>query len=367
MDLPHSVYAMDLDGDGDVDVLSASQLDDKVAWYPNLGNGSFGQQHVISTVADGARSVFAVDLDGDGDPDVLSASYQDDKVAWYENHGLGAFGPPQVITTNAEWAWSVYATDLDGDGDADVLSASYNDNKVAWYENLLPPADCNGNGIPDTQDLANGSGVDCNGNGVLDSCELLSGNALDWDGNGILDSCDISAGTHQDCDGNGLLDSCEILFTPTLDLNSNLTLDRCEVIETSYCPANANSTGLATRLRVLGSAVASDNDIGLLADRLPANEFGFFLMGETAGSTPVFDGILCYTGMVIRLDVAPGSILNSGPQGVVLRQIDLLGLPQGTAVLPGDTWRFQFWHRDQNPIGGTATANFSDGVEVAFR
>ncbi len=30
-----------------------------------------------------ARSVFAADLDGDGDRDVLSASAFDDKIAWY--------------------------------------------------------------------------------------------------------------------------------------------------------------------------------------------------------------------------------------------------------------------------------------------
>ena len=29
--------------------------------------------------------MFAADVDGDGDLDVLSASYDDDKIAWYEN------------------------------------------------------------------------------------------------------------------------------------------------------------------------------------------------------------------------------------------------------------------------------------------
>ena len=130
-----SVYATDLDGDGDADVLSASSIDDKIAWYENLGGGSFGVQQVITTSAEFALSVYATDLDGDGDADVLSASAFDDKIAWYENLG-GFFGPQQVITTAAEGAHSVYATDLDGDGDADVLSASLYDDKIAWYENL---------------------------------------------------------------------------------------------------------------------------------------------------------------------------------------------------------------------------------------
>ncbi|MGA1523840.1 MAG: FG-GAP repeat domain-containing protein [Planctomycetota bacterium] len=130
-----SVYAIDLDGDGDADVLSASAFDNKIAWYANDGAGNFGPQQVISTAANGASSVYATDLDGDGDADVLSASSADRKIAWYANDGAGNFGPQRVITTAADFASSVYATDLDGDGDVDVLSASRDDDKIAWYAN----------------------------------------------------------------------------------------------------------------------------------------------------------------------------------------------------------------------------------------
>ncbi|MCP4260082.1 MAG: choice-of-anchor D domain-containing protein, partial [Planctomycetes bacterium] len=132
----HSVYACDLDGDGDNDVLSASYYDDKIAWYENLGGGNFASQQVISTQANGPRSVYACDLDGDGDNDILSASYDDNKIAWYENLGGGTFGSQQVISTQVTRGWAVYACDLDDDGDNDVLSASVLDNKIAWYENL---------------------------------------------------------------------------------------------------------------------------------------------------------------------------------------------------------------------------------------
>ena len=136
-DHARSVYAADIDGDGDMDVLSASRGDDKIAWYENTdGLGSFGSEQIISTDADHARSVYAADIDGDGDMDVLSASRGDDKIAWYENtDGLGSFGPEQIITTDADHATSVYAADIDGDGDMDVLSASRGDDKIAWYEN----------------------------------------------------------------------------------------------------------------------------------------------------------------------------------------------------------------------------------------
>lgn len=129
------VFAEDLDGDGDLDVLTATRVDGRISWYENLG-GEFGLPRVITSAASGARAVFAADLDGDGDRDVLSASALDDEIAWYENLGGGAFGPQQVISTSADGAESVHAVDLDGDGDRDVLSASALDGKVAWYENL---------------------------------------------------------------------------------------------------------------------------------------------------------------------------------------------------------------------------------------
>jgi hypothetical protein len=134
-DAAQSVFAADLDGDGDLDVLSASAGDDKIAWYENTDEGSFGTQQVISTAADGAQSVFAADLDGDGDLDVLSASANDDKIAWYENTDAGSFAAQPAISTTAADATSVFAADVDGDGDLDVLSASASDDEIAWYEN----------------------------------------------------------------------------------------------------------------------------------------------------------------------------------------------------------------------------------------
>ena len=73
-------------------------------------------------------------MDGDGDIDVLSASKNDDKITWYENNGSESF-TAHDITTSADDVNGIYAIDMDGDGDMDVLSASRNDNKITWYEN----------------------------------------------------------------------------------------------------------------------------------------------------------------------------------------------------------------------------------------
>ena len=128
-----SVTTVDMDGDGDMDVLSSSYTDNKIAWYENDGNENFTAR-TISTAALGARSVTTADVDGDGDMDVLSASAVDDKIAWYENDGNENF-TARTISTVADVAYSVTTADVDGDGDMDVLSASAGDHKIAWYEN----------------------------------------------------------------------------------------------------------------------------------------------------------------------------------------------------------------------------------------
>ncbi|KAH8057576.1 hypothetical protein JL722_6659 [Aureococcus anophagefferens] len=60
------VFAIDVDGDGDVDPLSAADYGDTVSWYENDGSQSFAER-VITDAADGANMVFAIDVDGDGD------------------------------------------------------------------------------------------------------------------------------------------------------------------------------------------------------------------------------------------------------------------------------------------------------------
>mgnify|MGYP001605826655 CR=1 FL=1 len=53
--------------------------------------------------------------------------------------------------------------------------------------------DCNGNGVPDDQDIENCAGAaacdDCNLNGVLDECDIASFTSFDFDFNGVPDEC----------------------------------------------------------------------------------------------------------------------------------------------------------------------------------
>lgn len=136
----NEVFAADVDGDGDLDIFTASPGDNEVAWYENLdGLGNFGTANIVSNTLESAWAVYVADLDNDGDMDILSTMVEAfaGEVVWFENlDGLGTFGDKNVITTEVKFPRDVYAADLDNDGDMDVLSASQNDNKISWYENF---------------------------------------------------------------------------------------------------------------------------------------------------------------------------------------------------------------------------------------
>ncbi len=133
------VFMSDLDGDNDLDVLFVTPVQNLVAWHENLdGLGNFGSEQIITDGNGFVRAVFAVDLDNDDDIDVLSgSSVFGENISWYENtDGDGTFGPPQQIEgIEAAGIRSVFAEDLDGDTDNDVLGALLSENKVTWYEN----------------------------------------------------------------------------------------------------------------------------------------------------------------------------------------------------------------------------------------
>ena len=131
----------DVDGDGDVDLVSSSHGDNKVAWYENTdGTGDFSVlQHLVSTTTDGARDIFAVDLDGDEDLDLLVSSYLDAttdeyQLVWFENDGAGDYTTEHIFETTEETILRINCADVDDDGDMDVISGQ-DRSVLALYRN----------------------------------------------------------------------------------------------------------------------------------------------------------------------------------------------------------------------------------------
>ncbi len=134
---PTSVYATDLDGDGDCDVLTASDMGNSIDWWENDsvidGNVIF-TKHVIDDNIGGPQQVYATDLEGDGDIDVFGAAGDDNEIAVWVNDGSESFSKT-TIDDDFNGAQSVYATDLDGDGYTDVVGAAVFDGIIKWWKN----------------------------------------------------------------------------------------------------------------------------------------------------------------------------------------------------------------------------------------
>lgn len=88
----------------------------------------FTSGRVIDSGGAEGKNVFAADIDGDGDVDVLLARLPDTNALYYENtDGLGNFvAGTDTLSTGSERPHAISAADINGDGYMDVLVASAN-------------------------------------------------------------------------------------------------------------------------------------------------------------------------------------------------------------------------------------------------
>ncbi len=134
------VFAIDLDQDGDMDILTAaSQWFHGISWMENDGNQNF-TMHAIYALNDNSgegESVTAEDVDGDGDLDVIAItdSFGDSKISWHENIGNMNFINHVVFEIDDDHFNGIEVGDLDSDGDMDLLASTWYGGKIRWFEN----------------------------------------------------------------------------------------------------------------------------------------------------------------------------------------------------------------------------------------
>lgn len=137
------VQAVDLDGDGLLDVLDCDDKNNTVNWIRQFPKGTFTETTLDSGLVAPAH-VQAIDFDGDGDKDLMVAVLgmlfpNNDKIGTVvvlENDGHCHF-TRHVIVDKVARVSDVRAGDLDGDGDMDLAVAQfgYDDGETRWIEN----------------------------------------------------------------------------------------------------------------------------------------------------------------------------------------------------------------------------------------
>ena len=127
-------------------------------------------------------------------------------------------------------------------------------------------ADCNGNGITDTEDVAAGTSDDCDGDLVPDECQ---GSSDDCDGNGIANYCEIIGGA-QDCNFNGIPDNCDISSDFSIDCDGNGVIDVCEIdIEGHDCNGNEELDACENEPDTDGDGIIDECDVDIDGDGIP--------------------------------------------------------------------------------------------------
>ena len=155
--IPINSEPVDLDGDGDLDIVAGSRGEGRILWLENQGDFDFVEHDIdpLGKPADAALTGFNLDyadLDKDGRTDIISTAWPS-YLLWltapksadqpWTTQVLGNFHPDQLV--------SVRLADIDSDGDLDAFAGAYSRGprdqdgpqisasspvgRISWFEN----------------------------------------------------------------------------------------------------------------------------------------------------------------------------------------------------------------------------------------
>jgi len=142
-----------------------------------------------------------------------------------------------------------------------------------------------------------------------------------------------------DCNGNGIADTTDIA-NGSLDANANQIPDTCECFAVNYCQTSPNSVGAGAIMDSAGTLSLSANNLILIAYDAPPNASALYFYGQNETQVPFGNGFRCIGNPVTRL-----GILQIDGLGTAFLPLDFTS-GSLTQVAPASTWSFQLWYRN---------------------
>ena len=266
----HDIMAVDLDLDGDLDIVASAALDDVMHWWRNDG-GTPTQwtKKDIGTIDYPCRFDVA-DLDGDGNQDVVVAGYESNTIElWYGSGGPDPAWTHQMVADPVNGAHGLRVADLDCDGDPDLAASAMNGGKIFWMRN--------DGGYPLSWVR--------NNIGAFAASSCTEAGDLDGDGD-----CDVSSGSF----GSAGIAWWENQSSGTVWLKHQL------------------GSGMGTFPLALPADVDMDGDLDVLACGASANRFLWFEMSTFSPSGYLESSILDIQGQPLYASIDWDAELPSG-------------------------------------------------------
>jgi hypothetical protein len=288
---PETVFAADLDNDGDIDLAAANRITPgSVRILLNYGDGTFDVQPSFPSNGNEPGSIFAADLDGDSDLDLIIGNAESDNLSIFFNNGNATF----VFNTNYSVGdvASAYAADLDNDGDLDLTGGLWANNAIFVLMN-------NGDGsfgslstYPVGVGPAFVKAADLNGDGYLDLC---STNHYDQTASVLMNNGNGTFATHATYNVGV---APYIAFPADLDSDGDLDLtvqnredDNVSVLlnhgDGTFADQQLFSTGDGP-VNILAADLDDDGDLDLATANINSNDVSILLNLNIPQITSVF-------------------------------------------------------------------------------
>jgi hypothetical protein len=130
----------DVDGLNGPDAVVMEQAENTVAWFQNSGTGSFSEAERLGTPSDliEPESPVTLDVDEDGDQDVIAAGYQNGRIAWFEAQDLSALdysAARYIADGTVDQPLDLLAVEVTGDDRTDLIATTNAGGRLLLFEN----------------------------------------------------------------------------------------------------------------------------------------------------------------------------------------------------------------------------------------